>query len=424
MSLAPGERLGAVQKMTIDTHFSSGSLPAARAGVDRFFLFMGVALVVMNILTFGYHATGSAMLNGISNAVSLLLVAYSVAVVVTTKVENGFYIVLTILAAVFAILSFLANSSVASLPDTVKFVSIFTFFLAGQASPGRITTGEKRCIYALGILPLLFLLTGGTQIYVGREYPDVVSYFPNSNTAALYFSALFFALSPWLGDKVLILQFVNAILMNRVGPALATIASIAMWWVFPLRTQVIVAFVVVGIVGTGAFAVGALDRILTGLDSIALIWNLGPSTIARTSYKQLIIMTGTTDLSALFRIIHWWNMWDLYTTQGIGVILFGYGSGQTAFVALAPMPPHNDYLRVLAEYGLFSCVIFVVFVVSILASIKQQAPRILFTVLLIYFISENLIDNFTSMALFFSYSGRLTAKQDALRPRSSSGFHV
>jgi hypothetical protein len=30
-------------------------------------------------------------------------------------------------------------------------------------------------------------------------------------------------------------------------------------------------------------------------------------------------------------------------------------------------------------------------------------------VLLIYFLSENLLDNFTSMVLFFSYAGRFTS---------------
>jgi len=391
---------------------------------NQFFLVMVIGLVAMNVLTFGYHATGATVLNGVSNMCSLLLVAYSIVVIFTSRADNGFHKTLAAMACAFAGLSFLANVSVASIPDTLKYVSIFTFYLAGQTAPGRIGTGEKRCIYVLGTLPLLFMLTGGTKIYVGREYPDVVSYFPNSNTAALYFSALFFALSPWLGNKVLVLQFMNALLMNRVGPALATIVSIGMWSVFPLRKEVVAAFIAIGIGGIGAYSFGALDRLMTGLDSIALICNLGPSTIARTSYKQLVIMTGTTDLSAFFRIIHWSNIWDLYTSQGIGVILFGYGSGQTGYIANAPMPPHNDYLRILAEYGLFSCAIFVVFVATILASLKQQAPRILFTVLLIYFISENLVDNFTSMALFFAYAGRATAKRPNPKRPSFSPYDV
>jgi O-antigen ligase len=136
---------------------------------------------------------------------------------------------------------------------------------------------------------------------------------------------------------------------------------------------------------------------------------LSPSTVSRMSFKELVQLTGTTDTSAFFRIIHWTNIWELYSTQGLGVLLFGYGAGQTGLLAYMSLPPHNDYLRVLAEYGLLSFLVFVSFLVSIATSIKLPAAKIIFNVLLIYFFSENLIDNFTSMALFFSYAGRFTS---------------
>jgi hypothetical protein len=220
---------------------------------------------------------------------------------------------------------------------------------------------------------------------------------------------LCFALSQWFGTKILLVQFINAAVMNRVGAALATIVAIGMWSIFPLRAQVLVAIFILGIASSIAYALGAMDRLLTGLDSMALIWSLNPSTVARMSYKQLIDLTGTTDLSAFFRIIHWANIWEYYWSQGLAVILFGYGAGQTGIVAYMPLPPHNDYLRVLVEYGLFTFLVFVFFIVSIVTSLKMQAAKIIFTVLLIYFMSENLLDNFTSMALFFAYAGRFTS---------------
>jgi O-antigen ligase len=127
------------------------------------------------------------------------------------------------------------------------------------------------------------------------------------------------------------------------------------------------------------------------------------------TYKQLIELTGTTDLSAFFRIIHWTNIFEYYSTQGLVGLLFGYGAGQSGVIAVIPMPPHNDYLRVLAEYGFLNFLVFVFFVASVAMSLRLQAARILFTVLLIYFLSENLLDNFTSMALFFSYAGRFAS---------------
>ena len=376
---------------------------------NQFFLVTCLGLVLLNFLTFAYHLTGSTLFNVLSNAVSLLLISCSVYVVLVGREEAGFYKILLVLACVFVGASYLANYGSFEIADALKFLSLYTFYIAGRSAPGRWRPAEKWCIYALAALPLIFKLAGETKVYVGAEFPDVFAYFPNTNTAALYFAALCFSLSQWFGNKMLVVQFINAAVMNRVGAALATILSIVMWSVFPLRPQVFVAFFILGIAGCIAYAFGAMDRLLLGLDSMALIWSLNPSTVARMTYKQLIDLTGTTDLSAFFRIIHWTNIFDYYSTQGLGVILFGYGAGQSGVIAVIPMPPHNDYLRVLAEYGLLNFLVFAFFVVSIVLSLKLQTAKIFFTVLLIYFFSENLLDNFTSIALFFSFAGRLTS---------------
>ena len=403
-----------MQDLTVDRERALHTVHPSIALKNQFFLITCVGLAIMNFLTFAYHLTGSNLFNVISNAVSLLLIAYSFYLVLIAGKGSTFYVVLLVLSCAFVGASCLANVGSFEMAAALKYLSLYSFFVAGRSVPGRFRRSEKRCLYALIALPLLFKLIGETKIYTGFEYPDVFSYFPNTNTAALYFSAVFFALSPWYGNKVLVLQFVNAAVMNRVGPAMATILSFGIWSIFPLRMQVFVAFFLLGIGCLLAFELGALDRFVTGLNAIALIWNLGPSTIARMPAKQLIELTGSTDMSAFFRITHWSNIWAIYSSQGLGGILFGYGANQTGVLTVLPLPPHNDYLRVMAEYGLLNLLLFVPFVLSIALSIRQQAARILFTVLLIYFFSENLLDNFTSMVLFFSYAGRFTSGRSSI----------
>ncbi|MBI5265031.1 MAG: O-antigen ligase family protein [Bradyrhizobium sp.] len=375
----------------------------------QFFPVTCLGLVLLNLFTFAYHFTGSTLFNTLSNSVSLLLISFSVYVLILGKEGSGFYKILLVFACVLVGTSFLANFGAFEIADALKLLSLYTFYIAGRSVGARWHPVEKLCIYALVALPFIFKLVGTTKLFVGADFPDVFAYFPNTNTAALYFTASLFALSHWFESKILILQFVNVVVMNRVGAALATILAIAMCSVFPLSKAKFVALFALVIASLFAYALGALDRLLTGLDAIALIWSLDPSTVSRMTYKQLIHLTGTTDLSAFFRIIHWTNIWDYYSSQGLGGILFGYGAGQTSIIAVIPVPPHNDYLRVLAEFGPLSFLAFVVFVLSIVFSLKQQGAKTLFTVLLIYFLSENLIDNFTSMTLFFSYAGRLTS---------------
>ena len=341
-----------VQDLTVNEGVTQQIVPASVALKKQFFLVTCLCLVFMNFLTFAYHLSGSNLFNVISNAISLVLISYSLYLVLIAGEGSTFYKCLLVLTCVFVGASYLANVGSFEIPDALKYVSLYSFFVAGRSVPGHFRVAEKRCIYALGALPLIFKAIGETKIYSGVEFPDVFSYFPNSNTAALYFSALFFALTPWFGNKVLVLQFINAGVMNRVGPALATIVAVGMWSIFPLRIQVFVAFFLLELGGALAYELGALDRLLTGLDAMVLIWNLEPSTVARMTFGELVALTGTTDMSAFFRITHWSNIWAIYSSMGLGGILFGYGAGQTSVLTVLPLPPHNDYLRILAELGL------------------------------------------------------------------------
>ena len=375
---------------------------------SRYLAVVTVMLVVVNVFTFLYHITAAAAFNGVSNAVGIIVVIYSVHVWLDSKREfdasSRYVLVATALAGV----SFLVNMAVASPIDTVKYLAIFVAYAAGRSCPGPSSATERYCLYALAALPIVFGMVGSSKVFE----PESVAYLPNANTAALYFAAVLFALAPQLGSWAVILQFLNAALMNKVGPAVATLAAMSFCLLVPLRRgSLVTGMIVIAAVAAGgwvAHMLGALDRLTTAYDSVKLILELEPATIAAMSYKDLVVLTGTTDLSAFFRIIHWSNVWNLYTSHGFPRILFGYGAGQTRFMAYAPLAPHNDYLRIIAEYGLVNVLVFVSFLIHVVRGIKLMAARVLFIVLLIYMSSENLLDNFTSMTLYFAYAGRLS----------------
>ena len=75
----------------------------------QFFLVTCLGLVFMNFLTFAYHLTGSNLFNVISNAVSLLLITYSLYLVLIAGEGSSFYKVLLVLTCVFVGASYLAN---------------------------------------------------------------------------------------------------------------------------------------------------------------------------------------------------------------------------------------------------------------------------------------------------------------------------
>ena len=86
---------------------------------------------------------------------------------------------------------------------------------------------------------------------------------------------------------------------------------------------------------------------------------------------------------------------------------------------MLPFIPHNDYLRILVEYGPINLIVFVCFLAHVLRSLKIGIAKVLFMVLLLYFFSENLIDHFASMTLYFTYAGRFAAMSREEEPCAS-----
>jgi hypothetical protein len=155
-----------------------------------------------------------------------------------------------------------------------------------------------------------------------------------------------------LGGRAIFLQFVNAALMNKVGVAVATLVAVLGFWIaVPLRKESVIALTIFILVAMIAVWVGAFDQAIATFESIKPLVELGLEAVSRMSFKELVILTGTTDLSGFFRVIHWADIWGVYSSSSFGTLLFGYGIGRTPDLTILKLVPHNECLRILAEYG-------------------------------------------------------------------------
>jgi hypothetical protein len=363
------------------------------------------ALVVQSLFTFIYHLSGSSAFYAISNAVAIVLIGYALVTVLRSEREGSASMTFLMVSVVATLLSVICNLPNASMTDVLKYLSLYIFYAAGRCSRTPFRSVELYCLYVLAALPIAFMAGGTSKIWDS----DAFGYLPNANIAVLHFCALLFAAAPVFGNRVIILQLLNAALMNKIGAIVATVIAICMWVAVPLRRESIISGAVILALGVIAFLFGAFDRAIVAFDGLVFALNLDPRSITSMSYKNLVLLTGSSDLSGFFRLIHWTNIWDLYSSGSIGTWIFGYGPGETPALTYAGMVPHNDYLRILVEYGPLNLVIFVCFLAHVRAELTMDAAKILFVVLCIYFLSENLLDSFTSMTLFFAYAGRMTA---------------
>ncbi len=393
-----------MSSLTLDATAGSGSAVAKRSG-GPFFSVLCSALVVQSLFTFLYHLSGSSTFYAISNTVAIVFIGYALVVVLRSEYEGSASRAFLVVSVVATFLSVICNLPNVSMTDVLKYLSLYIFYAAGRCSRTPFRSVELYCLYALAALPVAFMAAGTSKIWD----VDAFGYFPNANIAVLHFCALLFAAVPVYGNQVILLQLLNAALMNKIGAIVATVIAIFMWVAFPLRKESIISGAVILTLGVIAFLFGAFDRAIIAFDGLLFALSLDPRSVTLMSYQELVQLTGSTDLSGFFRLIHWTNIWELYSGGSIGTWIFGYGPGETPALSYAGMVPHNDYLRILVEYGPLNLAIFVCFLAYVRAALTIGAAKILFVVLCIYFFSENLLDSFTSMTLFFAYAGRMTA---------------
>jgi hypothetical protein len=363
--------------------------------------YTSIFLLVNAALLSAYSFSGNAAFSSINNFLAAVFSLYCVILAAIKgrvfRRHNIFVFSLLIVGA--ATLVFHAGTLNAA--DVVKFYSLFVFYGVGR----YVLTApfmSKWLAVALAVIVGLGLI-GTTRIY---DAATAFSYFPNANTATLYVSSVLFAMAPFLGFNVIILQVVQVLFFQKVGAILATFASLLVEYILGLNFRsfiLIVAFTVSGFV---ALELGLLDRFLSVL--YALVSDLsefGFDGVSKMSYDEIISRQNSTDLSGYFRVKHWIEILNLYIGGGPITHALGYGPGMTPYLTSSRLVPHNDYLRVLAEFGCLNFVLFCVLNLHAYISLHDKALRAIFLVILVYFFSENLIDNYASMLMLYMASG-------------------
>jgi hypothetical protein len=377
-----------------------GATSDARHRISIYALIVGF-LIANAVLLSAYAFSGAALFSALNNALSIGILALCVLLALGPgNVLNRHPILVSLLA--FAIIGTLVvNLGRTNFVDVVKYLGVFAFYFVGRyvMGPARFS---RPIVLALALIPLAGLALDN------RIYSQNVafSYFPNANTAAIYFTALVFCSFPMLGGRAYVLQILQVLFFQKIGILLATFVSMFAWNVAGMRLRALLIGLTVAIFGALAYWLGLLDRITLAVSGLYRdIFEIGLDTIVSMPYSDIIERQGSTDLSGYFRIKHWIEIWLNYIGGGPVVQLFGYGPGRTPSITYAELIPHNDYLRIIAEFGIINFACFIYLNLFALFSLKDKGLRIFFSILLIYYSSENLIDNFASMAIFYVAAG-------------------
>lgn len=301
----------------------------------------------------------------------------------------------------------------------IKMALVPLFLLVGAAfeTQNRYNAWRQPSVRRMfGLMIALPLLLWFWQLGTGKvSFGGIgeVSIFANRNNAGLFAVTLIALLNVLRPEplKNLLIYFAAGAAFGTLGVMLAVMSALLLGVGSGRRVALLAGF---GMVGAWLLYFYPLDygvfaRINPVVASIRLIVE-GRIDIATVTYGELVRLLQTTDVSFVFRLKHWLNIWSIYASAPLEGLVFGMGVGASARLSEVGLIPHNDYLRVLVECGPVAFVGFVATIFLMVWHCGRRWESVPLIAVAIYFLTENLVDNFVAMAIFFFSSGALVRR--------------
>lgn len=327
----------------------------------------------------------------------------------------------------------LFNGKDQGLVDLMKVALVPIFLLVGIGVAG-IYDGERlreffpvfrRYVFFLLFVPFLGWAVQSGLGYLGyatavggsaKDGPNTaIGYFINRNNFAFHLITLLalynaFAIAPFRRPVVMLS---GAVIVGALG-GVAAVAGGLLICVAGVALLINISWAVPSVLlFAHAFPdIEVFQRINVVIESIRLLVN-GTIDLATVTYAELFVRLNTTDLSFLFRLKHWLDILTIYFSETLPSRVFGMGVGASENVSAMRLVPHNDYIRLIVEFGAVTFVGFILMVCSLLWKIGRGWTGVPFFAAAIYFFSENLVNNFTAMALLFFAAGVAMNRKDS-----------
>jgi hypothetical protein len=261
------------------------------------------------------------------------------------------------------------------------------------------------------------LLQSGFEIDGIRE----TSIFANRNNAAVYAVTVLALVAAILGRPVrsLILFMAAGVMFGTLGVLLAVVIALALTVARP--RELLVLALLIAAAGAGYMIwpeEKPFVRFTPVIDSIRYIVD-GRIKLHSTTFGELVLLLKTQDLSFVFRLKHWVDLMAVWSAADAYHWLFGFGVGSSVRESDLRMVPHNDYLRLLFEFGLVTLAAFVAMLALVFVRLGRRWEMVPLLAVAIYLFSENLVTNYTAMAFFFFSAGVLAER--VARERAAAG---
>ena len=322
-----------------------------------------------------------------------------------------------IIIGVILLFNYLLSPNVPNYTDLLKIFGYFCCFNYGNSlvSKNSYISANKYLIIILILIPAVF-------VGVFDDTDKKMTFFANSNVFVYLGVAMALLFAILYGNKQELRYIAWGILALYllVGTSLGIIVAVCIS-VFLLNFKLNHLIPLVLGVTFLVLAIVYIDiPVFVRIRDVFAVWNtLDNNDLTNISDLNFYELSQRADIqgertdttSAIWRLAHWSDILTEYI-KSVWNIPFGLGAGFA--IKKTGLPPHNDYILLLTEYGVFVFAYFLLFVQNVYKNLKEH-PAIYFILsMYIYHLTENLIFMFPANAILYFILGYLLRQKKSI----------
>ena len=295
----------------------------------------------------------------------------------------------------------------------------------------------------LFILPFVFFL-----IFAKDQIPLKTVTLFNRNVFAGYFILMSAILLGLAGNKPLVGPLMHGLIVATGLVVIGTLGSLAAFLGVVCGTlalqslsdfsrfrlaAIIVLFgavplVLIMVLGGFSLEGGVWDRISFVYQTTLNILSGYDGTLADLDMATAVrfAASGELDMSAFFRVLHWVDIYTVLAEGGTGTLLLGGGTDwvhQRIDSFVFALAAHNEFLRLLVEQGLVLGGVLAGGIVLLGLSLWRSPAFVPMFSTIVFFGSENQLNNFLSTSLIFLVLGLYFGRQRRVQGQGASRRH-
>lgn len=294
---------------------------------------------------------------------------------------------------------------------------LFLFVAFLSINKDYISIKKQRIfIFILIFIPLLILFFQFFGYFkASSENRELASIFINRNNAILFLISLVpFLYYLKFKKYILVIYTLFLILLFKTMGALVAfiVAFIYVYKKINIKSLIYLFLLLSIAFFTFTFLkdlnLSSLDRIINMTEIVyMLLTEFSLNQLSQLEYGEAVALTGSSDLSFLFRIKHWSDIIEYYLNASWINQLFGIGIGNIPNITKMELVAHNDFLKLIVEFGPLYFITYIILMFNLLKGVikEYRFVSIFFVTIFIYFGTENLMNNFLAMCFFYYFLG-------------------